>query len=51
MGERLYIAATAMGLGCCGIGALYDEEAAEQTGLNKDSRLLYLVGVGPVKMS
>jgi len=49
MGERLYIAATAMGIGCCGIGALYDGEAAQLLGLNKTSRLLYLVAVGPVK--
>jgi SagB-type dehydrogenase family enzyme len=49
MGERLYIAATAMGIGCCGIGALYDGEAAQLLGLNRASRLLYLVAVGPVK--
>jgi SagB-type dehydrogenase family enzyme len=49
MGQRLYMAATAMGLGCCGIGALYDGEAAELLGLNEASKLLYLVGVGPVK--
>jgi SagB-type dehydrogenase family enzyme len=49
MGQRLYMAATAIGLGCCGIGALYDGEAAELLGLNEASRLLYLVAVGPVK--
>ena len=49
MGERLYLAATAMGLGCCGIGAFYDQEAAELIGLDAHARLLYLVGVGPVK--
>jgi SagB-type dehydrogenase family enzyme len=49
LGERLYLAATALGLGCCGIGALYDEEAADLLGLNPDSRLFYLVAVGPVK--
>jgi SagB-type dehydrogenase family enzyme len=49
MGQRLYLAATAMGMGCCGIGALYDGEAAEQLGLNEASRLLYLVAVGPIK--
>ena len=49
MGQRLYMAATAMGMGCCGIGALYDGEAAEQLGLNEASRLLYLAAVGPVK--
>lgn len=49
LGQRLYIAATAMGLGCCGIGALYDGEAARLLGLNEPSRLLYLVAVGQVK--
>jgi len=49
LGERLYITATAMGLGCCGIGAFYDPEAVELLGLNNTSRLLYLVAVGPVK--
>jgi nitroreductase len=49
LGERLYLAAEAMGLGCCGIGAFYDFEAAECLGLNNESRLLYLVSVGVVK--
>jgi SagB-type dehydrogenase family enzyme len=49
LGERLYVAAEAMGLGCCGIGALYDSEAVEMLGLNQTSRLLYLVAVGNVK--
>jgi SagB-type dehydrogenase family enzyme len=49
MGERLYLTATAMGLGCCGIGAFYDGDAAKLIGLNAETRLLYLVGIGPVK--
>ena len=49
LGERLYLTATALGLGCCGIGALYDQEAADLLQLNPDSRLFYLVAVGPVK--
>jgi SagB-type dehydrogenase family enzyme len=49
LGERLYLMATAMGLGCCGIGAFYDMEAAELLGLSSTSRLLYLVAVGNVK--
>ncbi|MBI5582806.1 MAG: SagB/ThcOx family dehydrogenase [Deltaproteobacteria bacterium] len=49
LGERLYLTATTLGLGCCGIGAFYDQEAADLLGLNHDSRLLYLVAVGPVK--
>ena len=51
LGERLYLAATAMGLGCCGIGAFYDWEAAQLLGLNANAKLLYLVAVGPVKHS
>jgi nitroreductase len=49
LGERLYLVATAMGLGCCGIGAFYDMEVAEFLGLGETSRMLYLVAAGPVK--
>jgi SagB-type dehydrogenase family enzyme len=49
LGQRLYLAATALGLGCCGIGAFYDREAAEFLGLRQSCRLLYLVAVGRVK--
>lgn len=49
IGQRLYAAAEAMGMGCCGIGALYDGEAMEMLGLNQSSRLLYVVAVGSVK--
>jgi nitroreductase len=49
LGQRLYVSAEAMGMGCCGIGALYDGEAMDMLGLNQSSRLLYLVAVGTVK--
>jgi SagB-type dehydrogenase family enzyme len=49
LGQRIYVGATAMRLGCCGIGAFYDDEAACLLGLPDQSRLLYLVAVGPVK--
>jgi nitroreductase len=49
LGERLYVASTAMGLGCCGIGAFYDRHAANAIGLNDASHLLYLVAVGTMK--
>lgn len=49
LGQVIYLGATALGLGCCGIGALYDREAQKMLGLNKDSALLYLLAVGPVK--
>ena len=46
MGQRLYMGATALGDGCCGIGALYDQEAKDLLDLNAGSYLLYLVAVG-----
>ena len=49
LGERLYVVSTAMSLGCCGIGAFYDMDAAKTIGLNDTSRLLYLVAVGTMK--
>jgi SagB-type dehydrogenase family enzyme len=49
LGQRIYLAATAFGLGCCGIGAFYDNEAAALLELRETSAMLYLVGVGPVK--
>ena len=49
IGQTIYLGATALGLGCCGIGALYDGEARQLLGLNQDSALLYLVAAGSVK--
>ncbi len=49
LGQRLYLGSTALGLGCCGIGAFYDHEARELLSLNDDSYLLYLVAVGNIK--
>lgn len=49
LGQRLYMGSTALGLGCCGIGAFYDNEARGLLGLNDDTYLLYLVAVGKVK--
>ena len=46
LGERLYLLSSAMGLGCCGIGAFYDQEAADLLGLDAAGRLVYLVAVG-----
>jgi SagB-type dehydrogenase family enzyme len=49
LGQMIYLGATAMNMGCCGIGAFYDDEARALLGLNNDSALLYLVAAGPVK--
>ena len=49
LGQELYLGATALGLGCCGIGAIYDREAAYTLALPKDTALCYLVAVGAVK--
>jgi SagB-type dehydrogenase family enzyme len=49
LGQTLYLGATTLGLGCCGIGAFYDDEARSLLALNADSVLLYLVAVGQVR--
>lgn len=49
LGQRIYVAATSMRLGCCGIGAYFDNEAQKILGLNAQSNLLYLVACGPVR--
>ncbi len=48
-GQRIYLAAEAFDLGCCGVGAMYDTEAAELLALKTGSVLLYAVAAGPVK--
>jgi nitroreductase len=49
LGQQAYLAATALGWGACGIGAIYDREAADLLKLTDDGALLYLVGAGPLK--
>jgi SagB-type dehydrogenase family enzyme len=49
LGQRIYVGATAMRIGCCGIGAFYDDEAGRLLGLREECSLLYLVAAGPVK--
>jgi len=49
LGQRVYLAATSLGMGACGIGAFYDAEAAKVLGLEPAERMLYLVAAGPVK--
>jgi SagB-type dehydrogenase family enzyme len=49
LAHRIYLGATALGLGCCGIGAFYDRDASTLLGLNPLSALLYMVAAGPIK--
>jgi SagB-type dehydrogenase family enzyme len=49
LGERIYLGATSMRIGCCGIGAYYDDEAGELLKLDNGSAMLYLVAAGPLK--
>lgn len=48
-GQRLYLAATALGLGCCGVGAFYDDELGRVMALEPGEEPLYLLACGPVK--
>ncbi len=49
LGQMVYLGATALGLGSCGIGAIYDDEAQALLGLSSGSVLGYLVAAGVVK--
>lgn len=49
LGQQIYLAATAKGLGACGIGAFFDNEVATLLALPRGQALIYLVGVGPVR--
>jgi len=49
LGHAVYLGATALGLGCCGIGAFFDGEARSMLGFNQDSALLYLLASGVCK--
>jgi SagB-type dehydrogenase family enzyme len=49
LGQQIYLGAESLGFGCCGIGAIYDEEASRLFDLNRDSALVYAVAAGPVK--
>jgi len=44
IGQRIYLAASLLGVGCSGIGAFYDSEAAEF--LQTDELVLYVLVVG-----
>ena len=46
IGNRLYLAANYMQIGCSGIGAYYDDEVAEFLGLESDTMILYGVCIG-----
>ena len=48
-GQRLYLAATALGMGCCGVGAFYDDEVVAAAELPPEAWPLYLLAAGPVK--
>ncbi|MBT9317217.1 SagB/ThcOx family dehydrogenase [Leptothoe spongobia] len=49
LGQNLYLAATALGLGVCGIGAFFDDPLNELLGIDgEDEAALYLVTVGEV---
>jgi SagB-type dehydrogenase family enzyme len=45
--QNLYLAATAMGLGCCGIAAIFDDEVNDLVGVDgQEETAIYLATVG-----
>lgn len=50
LGQNIYLAATALGLGPCGIGAFFDEEVDRLLGIDgRDEVTVYLLAVGPAR--
>ena len=49
LGQNIYLAATALGLGPCGIGAYFDDDLNRLLGIDgRDEATVYLLAVGPV---
>jgi SagB-type dehydrogenase family enzyme len=49
IGQNLYLAATALGLGCCTVGAFFDEEVDQLIGIDGKSEIsVYLGAVGRI---
>lgn len=47
IGQNLYLAATAMNLGCCGVAAFFDDEVNELVGVDgQEETAIYLATVG-----
>jgi SagB-type dehydrogenase family enzyme len=48
LGQNVYLAATALGLGPCGIGAFFDDDLNRLLGVDgRDEAVVYLLAVGP----
>jgi SagB-type dehydrogenase family enzyme len=48
VGQNAYLAATALGLGACGIGAFLDDDVNQLVGVDgRDEAALYLMAIGP----
>jgi SagB-type dehydrogenase family enzyme len=49
VGQNLYLAATAMGLGACAVGAFLDDDLNDMLGLDGAAEaVLYVISVGKV---
>jgi len=47
IGQNLYLAATALGLGCCTIGAFFDDEVNDILSIEKEKEIaIYLAAIG-----
>jgi SagB-type dehydrogenase family enzyme len=49
-GQNLYLAAAALGLGCCAIGAFFDDEINSLLGVDGENEtIVYMASVGRVR--
>jgi nitroreductase len=50
IGQTLYLAATALDLGCCTVGAFFDEEVDRVIGVDGKSEIsVYLGAIGHIR--
>ena len=45
-GQRCYLAAEALGLSCCGVGAFYDDDLSAINGMPERAQPLYVLAIG-----
>ena len=50
LGQNIYLAATALGLAPCGIGAFFDDDLNQLLGIDeREEATVYLLAVGPAR--
>lgn len=46
IGQRIYLVSEGLGLGCCGVGAFYDDDLSDVVSMDDDTYPVYVIPVG-----